>query len=99
MQRVIDVTTEKYGEVDSLYQLMEAFLFVGQYPQVRYVNWLKPKAGRVLPCMTSTGFWDFCPLPLCVKSILLVCKFAVVFSSPSLLLWGCQKPLKGESSQ
>lgn len=35
MQRVIDVTTEKYGEVDSLYQLMEAFLFVGQYPQVR----------------------------------------------------------------
>ena len=35
LQRVIDVVTERYGEVSSLFQLMEAFLFAGQFAQVR----------------------------------------------------------------
>ena len=35
LQRVIDVVTEKYGEVSALYQLMETFLVMGQFQQVR----------------------------------------------------------------
>ena len=35
LQRVVDITTERYGEVSSLYDLIECFLLLGQYQQVR----------------------------------------------------------------
>ena len=41
LQRVIDVVTERYGEVSSLYQLMEAFLFAGQFQQGPYSTGFK----------------------------------------------------------
>ena len=33
LQRVVDVVTERYGELSSLYDLIEGFLFLRQYQQ------------------------------------------------------------------